>query len=123
MGMAVLLGASLFSFGWIIKTVIIAAAIFVLTDFLEGVHVNGRFDALLVSVVLSLLNATVEPILTFVASPITAITSGLFHFVIYAVLIWIADYILDGFKLKNFAWALAMAIPLTILSTVLDKIF
>ena len=106
---------------FIIKTLIIAAAVVIASYFLPGVAVKRFTTALLVALVLSVLNYIVKPILVILTLPITIITLGLFLFVINALIIIIADKFIDGIKIDGFFWALIFSLILSILSSVVDS--
>lgn len=77
---------------------------------LNGVEIEDFTRAVLVAVVLAVLNATLGKFLDFVTTPLRWITLGLFSVVVDAVVLMIAAYFLKGFTIKNFSWALLMAI-------------
>ncbi|MBK7103583.1 MAG: phage holin family protein [Flavobacteriales bacterium] len=58
--------------------------------------------------VLGLLNALLKPLLILFTLPVTVLTLGLFLLVINAVIVLIADQLIDGFMLERpkFWWAL-----------------
>jgi len=65
----------------------------------------------------------VKPILEFFAFPVTFLTLGLFIWVINALILMLADWLLSGLKIKSFWWALAFAIVIAIINVVIFKIF
>lgn len=81
--------------------------------FPEKIHVDNFWWALGLAVVLTALDMVVRPILVFLTLPATLITFGLFLWVINAVIILLADYLLQGhFTVANFWWALLFSILL-----------
>lgn len=103
--------------GFIIQLLLSAAVIFLLSWFLPGIEVAGYGTAILVAVVLAILQLIVKPILVILTLPITIITLGLFLLVINAVLILILDYLIPGFTVANFWWALLFSIILSIVGS------
>lgn len=98
----------------IISFLLTALIVFGLAHLLPGITVNGYFGALLVALVLGLLNAFVRPILIFLTLPATLITFGLFLWVINAVIILMASWLLkDYFHVTNFWWALLFSLLLS----------
>jgi putative membrane protein len=79
---------------------------------LPGVHVDHYGYALLVAVVLSLVNAIIKPVLIVLTIPITFVTMGLFLLVINALMILLVDWLIDGFMVDGFWWALAFSVIL-----------
>lgn len=108
--------------GFLLKFILSAILAFVLTKFLPGAHLAGFTDALLLVLVLGVLNAIVKPILKILGFPITVLTLGLFLLVINAVIVLLADYLLAGFKVDGFLYALIFSIALTIVTAIVDMI-
>lgn len=107
---------------WILKLVVSGLAVLLTSYLLKGVSVNSFPYALLVALVLSLLNMTLKPILVVFTLPATILTLGVFMFVINALVIMAADYILPGFTVASFWWALLFSIILSIINSVFSKI-
>lgn len=85
---------------------------------LPGVWVDGHWwNVVVVAVVISLLNAIVRPLLIFLTIPATIITLGLFIFIINAATILLADYLLDGFRVDSFWWALLFSFILSLITS------
>lgn len=81
---------------------------------IKGIEITNYLSALLVVLVLALLHWTVEPVLQFLALPITFITLGLFSWVVSALVIWLAGAITPGFRVRGFVPALLMALVLAV---------
>ncbi len=104
---------------WLINSV----SVFITSKVLSGVEIKNFWSAVWVAGGLSLVNLLIKPILAFVSIPFIIITFGLFVWVIDALLIMLVDKFVDGFKIKNFGWALAFSFIMSIISTVLIRIF
>ncbi|MEX2029306.1 MAG: phage holin family protein [Candidatus Paceibacterota bacterium] len=104
----------------IIHWVVSALAILVTAYILPGVNVSGIVVALVLAVVLGAINAFIRPLLVMLTLPISVVTLGLFVLVIDALLIMLAGYVVPGFTVASFWWALAFGIVLAIVSYVLD---
>lgn len=102
---------------WIVITVAILVAAFVL----PGIHVRSLGAALAAAAVLGLLNMFIEPILVFLTLPITILTLGLFVIVINALLLMLAGSIVSGFEIKSFWWAVAGAVIVSIVTSLLHS--
>lgn len=107
----------------IIKLLISTIAVFVLSYFLPGVHVTSLTGALMVAVVLGLLNTFLKPILVLLTIPVTIFTLGLFLLVINAIIILICDYFIAEFYVDGFLIALFFSVLLSIIQSILNKIF
>lgn len=105
----------------IINWVISAAVIMVSAYLLPGVMVSGFVAALILAVVLGAINAFIKPVLLVLALPINILTLGLFTFVINAALIMLATYIVPGFSVDGFWWALIFSIVLAIVGSVVAQ--
>ena len=109
---------------FIIKLFLNAIAV-VITYYLlqSGVHLQSFVYALLLAAVLSLLNASVKPVLIFLTIPATIVSLGLFLLVINAFIIEIAAWILNpGFTVDSFWWALLFSIVLSIINSIFERL-
>jgi putative membrane protein len=105
----------------IIRLLLNAVAVFILAHILNGVTVDGYLGAVIVAVVLSVLNLLVKPILVILTLPITILTLGLFLLVINALIILLADKLIDGFAVHSFWTALLFSILLSLLQSLLQS--
>ena len=105
----------------IIRLLINALAVFVLAHILNGVTVDGYVGAIIVAIVLAVLNLLVKPILVILTLPVTILTLGLFLLVINALIILLADKLIDGFGVSSFWTALLFSILLSILQSLLQS--
>lgn len=106
----------------IVKMLLSALAVILLAYLLPGVQVAGIGSAIIVAIVLALLNLIVRPILVVLTLPVTIITLGLFLLVINALMILLADKLLDGFSVSGFWIALLFSILLSFLQSVFSSI-
>lgn len=106
----------------LLKIVLTALAVIVLSKILPGVTVADYTTAIIVAIVISLLNMFVRPLLVFFTLPATIVTLGLFLFVINAVIILLADKLVDGFEVPGFFTALLFSILLSFFRTILFSI-
>lgn len=96
-------------------------AVYVTANILPGIHVDGWGTALVVAVILGFINAFIRPILFVLTLPINILTLGLFTFVILALCVILTTYIVPGFTVDGFWWALAFALVLTVISGFLSS--
>ena len=104
----------------LIHFLVSAVAILITAYVLPGVHVSGLLAAFVLAVVLGAINLILRPILIFLTLPITILTLGLFVLVINGLLIMLASYIVPGFAVDNFWWALLFGVVLAIVNWVLQ---
>lgn len=107
----------------IIRLLLNALAVFILAHVLEGVSVNGYLGAVIVAIVIAILNVLVKPLLILLTLPVTIMTLGPFLLAINALIILLADKLVDGFGVSSFLTALLFSILLSILQSILHSIF
>jgi putative membrane protein len=89
----------------------------------EWIRILDWKVALLAGLVLALLNSLLRPILMILAIPLNVITLGLFTFAINALILYLAQYFVDGFTLRNSFWIiLILAIFMSLLNGFLSSI-
>jgi putative membrane protein len=108
--------------GFIVRILISAVAVFIAAYFVPGVVVDGFGTALVVAIVLGLLNAFIKPILTILTIPITILTLGLFLVVINVLMIYLTDYLVDGFRVSGFIAALLFSIVVSVVGWLIDTV-
>lgn len=86
----------------------------------QGVHIDSLFTAVVVAIALGVINLFVKPILTILTLPLTILTFGLFAFIINAVIILLVSWLVHGFHVDGFLWALAFSLVLSIISAFLN---
>lgn len=103
---------------WILS----ATALWIVAHFVPGIYVSGPKAALIAALVIGLINATIGLILKILTFPLTILTLGLFWFVINALMLELAAYLVDGFKVRGFIPALIGAVLMSLVSSVLQWI-
>ncbi|MDQ2933017.1 MAG: phage holin family protein [bacterium] len=106
----------------IIHWLVSAVAVFIAAYLLPGVDVSGIGTVLIVAVVLGALNAILKPVLFVLTLPITILTLGLFALVLNAAMVLLASWIVEGFKVDGFIWALLFALIVSLISSVLNSV-
>ncbi len=110
-------------FEFIFTIFINAVAVWLGAQFLRGVQVTDFPRALIIGLVVVALNVTLGKILAAISMPINWITFGLFGFVVDAFVLMVADYFLKGLAIKNFWWALALALWVSGINWITHLIF
>jgi len=95
---------------WLVYALAIAVAAYVL----PGIHVASTASLLVLAIVLGGLNMFIRPILVILTLPLTVMTLGLFALVINAALVMFAGFVVPGFTVDGFLWAVAFSIVLSI---------
>ena len=109
--------------GFILKILLTGVAAMIAAYVLPGVSIDGFLTALILALVLAVLDTIVRPILVFLTIPVTILTLGLFLLVINALIILMAEWLVAGFDVAGFFWALLFSLVLSIVSAILDMIF
>ena len=106
----------------LIRLLITATAVVVAAHLLSGVTVVSFGSAIAVAIVIGILGLFVEPILQLIALPITVMTFGLFSIVVNAIVILLADGLLDGFDVNGILWAIGFSFIVSFVSSFLKGI-
>lgn len=101
----------------LLRILLNTVAVLVASALIPGVHIRNIVIAGLVAITLGVLNAFVRPILVFLTLPVTVITFGLFVFVINALLVMLAAYLIPGFAVDGFWWALLFSLVVSVVSS------
>ena len=102
----------------ILRILLTAIAVVILAKILPGVGVDSYGTAIIVAIVISLLNFIVKPLLIILTLPVTVLTLGLFLLIINALIILMADSLIDGFMVENIWWALLFSLLLSFLQSI-----
>lgn len=106
----------------ITRWILFATAIMLVSWVVPGISISGFLAALVVSIVIGLINATIRPLIYFISLPINILTLGLFSLVINALLLLLAGYITPGFTVSGFLSALIGSILLSLLGIGINSI-
>ena len=102
------------------RLVLNGLAIVVAAWLLPGIHITSTFAALLAGVILGFVNAIVRPVLFFLTLPLTLLTLGLFIFVVHALCFALTAWLVPGFTIDGFLWALVGALLVSVVSWILN---
>jgi len=99
----------------IIRLVVSTLAVLISSYLLDGILVQPWWWAVIIAIVLGFINSWIKPLVKFFALPINIITLGLFTFVINALMVELCSWLVgQHFMVKDFWWAMAFSIVLTI---------
>ena len=108
------------STGDLIRNLLISTiSIFAVSYILSGIVINSFLTALIVAVVMAILNVTLKPFLVLITIPITVITFGLFLLVINVLVLYAAEWLIDGFHIAGFWWALVFSLLVSFVNSIL----
>lgn len=98
-----------------------AVTLLLISNFVEGIHVDNFYIALVVAVMWGILGLTVRPVLHILTLPINIITFGLFSFVLNALLFWFLATFIQGFDVAGFVPALIGTVILSVVGWALHS--
>ena len=107
---------------FVVGLLVNSLAVFITAYVLPGVVVASFMVALIVAVVLGAINTFIRPLLIVLTLPITVLTLGVFILVINALLILLVDWLVAGFDVRNFWWALLFSLVLALVSGFLNSL-
>jgi putative membrane protein len=106
----------------LIQWLLYAVALLIVSKIVPGFHVTGLGPALIASLVIGFLNATVGLVLKIITFPISVITFGLFLLVINGLMIILAAKLVPGFIVQGFGPAFWGAVVLALLGMVIKAV-
>jgi putative membrane protein len=107
---------------FLIRLMILMVAIAVVALIIPGVRFEGALALCLAALVLGLANAILRPLLIFFTLPLVLLTAGLFIVVINAGLLYLAAWVVPGFHVEGFGWALLASLIISVVSFVLNRL-
>jgi putative membrane protein len=90
--------------------------------FLPGIEMEDFTTAVIFALIFSFLNTFLKPILILFTLPITVVTLGLFLLVINALIIMLADRLIEGLYVSGFWWALAFSLLMSFIMSIFNAI-
>ena len=100
----------------IVSWLLSALALWIVAQIIEGIELRGFGDAMIATVVIALVNATIGTVVKFLFFPITFLTLGIFLLIINAFLLKLASLFTPGFRVRGFLSALVGSLVLTVLT-------
>jgi putative membrane protein len=107
----------------ILRILIGAGALLLISHFLpQAIMVQGYYAAFIAALLIGISNVTIRPLLLLFSLPLTLLTFGLFTVVIDAALLLFIGSIVEGFAVYGFVWAVIVAVLLSLLKYIGNKI-
>ncbi|MDA7025552.1 phage holin family protein [Bacillus sp. CLL-7-23] len=107
---------------WITSVLVNALLLVVIAGYFDAVHIEGIWAAITASLILSILNVFVKPVLIILTLPVTVVTLGLFLFVINAITLYMTASLMgDSFNLNGFGTAILASIVLSFFHVLIQK--
>lgn len=106
----------------LIRLFINAASLWVVDRLFQDVWFADTESLILTALVIGLLNTFIKPVLVILTLPINLLSLGLFTIVINALILKLADYLVDDFTVLGFGTALLAALLISIVSIFLNML-
>ncbi|MCH1625800.1 phage holin family protein [Ferdinandcohnia quinoae] len=108
---------------WIASIIVNSIILIVVAGYVDTFHLEGIGAAVIASIILSVLNVIVKPILIIFTLPVTVLTLGLFLFVINAITLMLTQSLMgDSFVIEGFGTAILAAVIISILNLLIQKV-
>jgi len=103
---------------WLLNTI----ALLIVAILVPHFHYDGFVSVAIAALVLGLLNAIIRPLLFVLTLPLTIVTLGLFLLVLNAIMLELTAFLVPGFRIDSFGWAVVGAIVLALVSLITNRI-
>ena len=101
---------------FVLHWLVIALALWVTSAILPGVNFTSTTALAVGAIILGLVNALVRPVLTLLTLPITLLTLGLFYLLVNGFVFYLAAFLVPGFQVAGFGWAVLGAFIVGVIS-------
>ena len=92
--------------GLVIRWLVSAVALYLTSQIVRGIQIEGIVPILFAAVTIGVLNAVVRPLVLLLTLPLNVLTLGLFTLVVNAGMLWMASQVVIGFSVHGFWSAL-----------------
>ncbi len=106
----------------LVSWLVSALALWIVAKIVPGIEVRDFGAAMLATVIIGLVNATLGTVLRILSFPLIFLTLGLFLLIINAALLGLAALFTPGFRVRGFLPALIGSVVLTLLTSFLRYI-
>jgi putative membrane protein len=108
--------------GLIVRWLANTLALFIVATLVPHFHYSSFLVLAFAALILGVLNTIVRPILVLLTLPLTVVTLGLFLIVLNAFMLEITAWLVAGFKIDGFGWAMVGAVVLALVSLITNRI-
>lgn len=109
---------------WLVHLLVNSVVLVVVAGYFDGFYLESATAAILASVLLSIINVVVKPILVILTLPVTFFTFGFFLFVINAITLMLTASLMgEAFVISGFGMALLAAIIISLLNVLIQNFF
>ena len=93
-----------------------ALSLLIVAHVVKGFEISGFITALVAALVIGLVNSTIGLFLKIATFPLTVLTLGIFWFVINALMLELASWLVIGFRVQGFLTAFFAAVILSLVN-------
>jgi putative membrane protein len=98
-------------------------ALWVAAGLLSGIDYDGIGVLIVASLVFSVVNMFIKPLVIFFTLPLVIVTLGLALFFVNLFMLYLTSWIVDDFTIDSFGWAILATIIVWAVNTVLEGVF
>jgi putative membrane protein len=98
-------------------------ALWVAAAILSGIDYDGIGVLIVASLVFSVVNIFVRPVVIFFTLPLVIVTLGIALFFINLFMLYLTSWIVDDFTIDSFGWAILATIIVWLVNTLLEAFF
>ena len=107
----------------IIGIVVYAGVLFIASNIFINFYVTSFLYCIVASIILSVLNYALKPILTFLTMPLSIVTLGLAYPIVNMIILKICDILMgQSFQIHGFLSTFFLAIFISLLKIVFDNV-
>ena len=107
---------------FIVGIVVYAFVLLMASSLFEAIEVSNFFYAIIAALILSLLNATIKPLLIVFTLPLNIITLGIAYPIVNVLLLQLCDFFMgDAFTISGFFAPFLIAVFISIMKIFLDN--
>jgi putative membrane protein len=108
--------------GIIVRILVNAVALYA-TTFVPGITWHGSLVQLIIAgAILGLFNLIVRPLAMLLSIPFLIVTLGLFYFILNGILLWLAQFVLPGYSVRDLVAGILGALVMTLVNWVIHAI-
>ena len=104
---------------WLVRLLVVAGAVYVVSEVVPGVHVRGEpLDYLVIAVIFALVNLLVRPLVKALSLPFILLTLGLFLLVVNAAMFGLTAALTDRLDVDGFPSAVVAGLVVSVVTWV-----
>jgi putative membrane protein len=98
-------------------------ALWAAAGLLSGIDYDGAGVLVVASLVFSIVNIFIKPLVIFFTLPLVIVTLGVALFFVNLLMLYLTSWIVDDFTIDGFGWAILATIIVWAVNSVLEAVF